>query len=592
MEHIRHVRGFREAYPRPNFVRENYTLLNGEWGFLYDDGNLGKAKGFYKRIPNEIRSITVPFAYQTKSSGIGEEGYHPVVWYFLKRELHRPAKGNDLLLNFMAVDYKAEIYVNGMLCGTHEGGFSSFQIDITGSVKNGENLIAVRVEDDNANDRPRGKQSWREKPWGCWYTPFSGIYQSVFIEEVPHTRIKSLRFTPSKGGETAVADYEIENPVQNMVLSLDVSFKGKPIGTFSAASSQSKGRISVSTKTDEGSDFNRGLWSPQSPELYEVRAILKAGNGSDAVDTYFGVRFFETRNNAFLLNRNPVFLSMVMDQGFLPDSGPTYKDMGEIMREVTLIKSLGFNGVRMHQKIEDDRFYYACDVVGLFCSLEMPSPYSFGDNTVRSLLREWPEAVLGHYNHPSIVMYMPINESWGVPDIDSRKNEQELSLALYHATKALDETRIVISNDGWEHTLSDAITLHNYAQNPAELADFYSDIDIITQNKGLPKYSQTRLTFANGYNYQGQPIFLDEIGGIGYSVKEGAWGYGVVNDEDSFAERLKGILDAARTNKSVAGYCLTQLTDTYSEQNGILDADRKPKIPLEKLTKIITGENS
>ncbi len=591
MENIRHVEGFDPRYPRPSFARKDYRLLDGIWGFAYDDEDQGLRKKWYRNAPENKLQIRVPYVYQSEKSGIGNPEHHRVVWYFLKTEIKKKAQRN-VLLNFGAVDDSCMVFINGHLVGTHEGGYNAFAFDITDALKNsGMTEIAIRVEDDLSTDKPRGKQSWRDKPWGCWYVPYTGIYRSVYLEYAPATRLKSVRFKAAEGKDYAEMAYEIENPCPEMELEAIVTFKGQYISRLTIENPRKSGVAAIDIRTEIGSDFGRGLWSPDSPDLYEVKLLLSSKNGIDEVTSYFGLRFFRAVKDSFVLNRNPIYLKMVMDQGFFKESGPTYQSFEDIMREVKLIKQMGFNGVRMHQKIEDDRFYYCCDIVGLLCTLEMPSPYSYSQNTVKRVTKEWTEALLSNYNHPSIVMYMPLNESWGVPDITHDAGQQSFACSLYHVSKALDDSRLCISNDGWEHVLTDVITLHNYDQEPSSLKDFYADMDRVLDNLGQPKYTQSRLVFSNGYHYEGQPIFIDEFGGIGFNASKQGWGYGLVSDGNTFEERFKGLIDAIRSNKRIAGYCWTQLTDTYSEQNGLLDENRKPKIPLEDISKIINGED-
>lgn len=622
MDKTRHVRGFRPEYPRPQFVRESFVSLDGTWLFLFDDEDVGEKKGFYKKVPEGViektdpfvfefegnkaiekkepykkltkglMEIKVPFAYQTEASGINEQKHHPILWYFKKIELKKPKHLHDLILNFMAVDYLAKVYVNGQLVGVHEGGYDAFQVDITNAVKTGENLIVVRVEDGLETDKPRGKQSWREEPWGCWYTPYSGIYKSVFLEEVPHTRIESIRFKNMEDQGGVLMEISIVNPSPNvMTVHYDVEFKGERVHGAAADLCGTKAQIFVPIETQKGHGFAKGTWAPDHPDLYEVDIRFDERRTTDRVKTYFGLSTFRAENGAFVHNHVPTYLKMVMDQGFLPRSGPTFENWEQIYEEVSLIKKLGFNGVRVHQKIEDDRFYYACDILGLFCTLEMPSPYTFTEKTIERLTREWTAALKSHLNYPSIVMQMPLNESWGVPDIYESKTQQALSLALYDLSKAIDGSRLVISNDGWEHTLSDAVTIHDYEQDPDQLFDTYSDPEAYFDYQIQNGKCETRIAFCKGYRYNGEPIFLDEIGGVGYCVKKGAWGYGVEDKEEDYIERLRGILEAVTENRYVAGYCLTQLCDTYGEQNGILDENRKPKIDIEKLIRIIAGED-
>lgn len=259
--------------------------------------------------------------------------------------------------------------------------------------------------------------------------------------------------------------------------------------------------------------------------------------------------------------------------------------LDELKEDVGLTKQMGFNGIRKHQKIEDERFYFLCDVYGLYVFLEMPSTYEFNQQFMNRFTTQWLSILDQYYNYTSIICHVLFNESWGIHHVSSHPEEQAFSVSMYHLTKAKDPTRFVISNDGWEHTKSDLITIHNYYETGSELYQLYQNIeerlnDIYTNNLNVRKL------FSRGFSYEGQPILISEYGGISFSNDEG-WGYGnKVNSKNAFQDRLKGLTDAIFEIKNVSGYCLTQTTDVYQETNGVLTFDRKPKLEIEAYKKI------
>ena len=282
-------------------------------------------------------------------------------------------------------------------------------------------------------------------------------------------------------------------------------------------------------------------------------------------------------------------MKLVLHQGYYRDGGLSAPNTEALLNDLKLAKDLGFNGIRMHQKIEDERFYYYADILGMMIWCEMPSPYEFKDTTIDNVMVEWLDVVKQNYNHPSICVWVPLNESWGVPRIVFDSTNQHLAESLYHVTKAYDKYRPTISNDGWEHVTSDIITLHNYTQSAEELYHFYSNLEQMLAGGHSVDYSQTRLPFANGYKYAGQPVVLSEFAGIGYqNGSDEGWGYGdKVVSSDAYVERLASLVRAVRKIDGICGFCITQLSDVEQEINGLLDYDRNPKAPFEKLAKAV-----
>ncbi|MCQ2742418.1 MAG: glycoside hydrolase family 2 [Bacilli bacterium] len=589
---MNHVSFHREDYPRPQFVRQSFINLNGNWSFAFDDDDVGTSLDYCSKIPAKKKTIVVPYAYQTKNSGIEDESYHPIVWYWKKVRFGARKENETIHLNFEGSDYKTSAYIDGKFVGCHEGGYVRFHFDIGDYVpqEGGEVLIALKIEDDNDAYRPRGKQSWK-KPWGCWYIPTTGLWKTVWAEVISKTHIKGVLITPNRNAISCECEYEIEKYGPNLSLEAVVTYNGIKISRSMHRLFSNKGRFELDlTCHEEG--FKRCYWAPNWPNIYEIEFRLYSGNEQmDVVNSYTAYRIFETNNDRFLLNHNPIYLRLVLEQGYFRNSGMTYESEGQMIKELQLIKSMGFNGLRMHEKVEDERFYYLCDIMGIYVSCEMPSPYLYDYTTVSSTIKEWVDVVKQNYNHPSIVFWVCVNESWGTPDIRTDKKQQAFAEAMYKIVKSVDPIRPVVSNDGWEAPETDICTFHNYSQNPNDIGNFYQKMDDVLSEKNFTVNMQIRASFAEGHSYKGQPIMIDELGGVAYKNSDGeSWGYGVVSSEEEYLKRVDGIIKCIVKNDRVAGFCYTQITDVENEQNGLADIDRNPKVPVEALAKIFTQD--
>lgn len=585
---MNHVSHYREEYPRPQFVRENWTNLNGQWQFAFDDEEKGVREGWQRGIPCS-RVINVPFAYQTPASGIGDSTYHKIMWYGLSYRIDR-IPDTCALLWFEGVDYKARVWCNGRLVGTHEGGYCRFSCDLTNALgESGEAYIAVCVEDDLSCTKPRGKQSWMKDPFGCWYTATSGIWKTVWLEQVSPIRLEKIKMTPIAENYHMLFEYEIAGFCDGYSLCTTINFKNTIVACQTQKLVRENNTFSIDLSTDTDG-FKIHWWTPDDPKLYEVvfEVLDSFGNVVDKVYSYTAFRLFYTSENKIMLNLNPIYLRMVLEQSYWRETGLTPPSADALIQDILFAKKLGFNGMRMHQKIEDERFYYYADVIGMAVFCEMPSAYEFKDKTVASVTAEWMEAVKQNYNHPSVVTWVPLNESWGVNRLTSSSCEAQFAQALYHLTKAFDPMRPVIGNDGWEHTSGDIISFHNYCQNSEKLQDFLNGFDSILEGNGTNDYSNLRVPFVKGYAYSGQPILMDEFAGIGFKINDDGWGYGeAVKSREEFLRRLAALVKVVVSNKNFAGFCVTQLTDVYHEINGLLDFDRKEKESIEKLREAI-----
>ncbi|MBL8233915.1 MAG: glycoside hydrolase family 2 [Bryobacterales bacterium] len=563
----------RPEYPQPQFQREAWLNLNGKWEFEFDDENVGLAQKWASGSRKFTRTITVPFAFETKLSGIGDTSFHPWIWYRRSVDLPAAWKGKRVLLHFGAVDYRAMVWVNGQLAGQHEGGSVPFRFDITDLLAAGPNTITVRAEDP-PTDRfiPRGKQYWQPKSQGIFYTRTSGIWQTVWMEAVGDSFLEKVRITPSLNGAVRF-DAKIQRPKEGLVLHATVRF-GKTVVTSGQVTAEGPRAALALIVADPRQ------WDPGRPNLYDVTFELRDENSVlDRVQSYYGYRQVTSENGRVYLNGRPMYLKMVLDQGYWPESTITPPSDEALQYDIRVMKEMGFNGARKHQKVEDPRFLYWADKMGFLVSGEIANAYLYDEDYAARFTREWMEAIERDYNHPSIIMWIPINESWGTPNPRDAQQQHHLR-ANYYLTKSLDPTRLVIDNDGWEHTdITDLLGFHDYARTGEVLFEKYKDV-------GKPSTvfpPNGRAAIIPGYAYNNSPIFLSEFGGIAYiapgsKVPGDSWGYaGVEPDQKAAMARMKGLWEAIARIPQIIGICYTQLTDVEQEINGLLTYDRKPK---------------
>lgn len=569
----------RPEYPQPQFQREHWQRLNGAWEFEFDDQNAGLDQNWAAAGQHKFsKAITVPFAFETKKSGIGDTSFHPWVWY--RRTVTLPAawKGRRVLLRFGAVDYRARVWVNGKEAGQHEGGGTPFWFDVTPLLAAGANTVTVRAEDP-PQDRfiPRGKQYWEPKSRGIFYTRTTGIWQPMWLEATGESYLDSVRVTPTNDGAVKF-DAKIRRGEPGLELHAIIKSGGEAV-----ASGMSRNVLDAAT----ASAFVRGpkLWSPGQPNLYDVTFELRKGaTVLDRVQSYFGFREVTLREDRVFLNDRPLYLKFVLDQGYWPESTLTPPSDEAIQYDIRMAKEMGFNGARKHQKIEDPRFHYWADKMGFLVSGEIANAYEFDEGYVARFTREWMEAVDRDYNHPSVIMWVPINESWGVPNVNDPRQPAHLR-ANYLLTKSMDPTRLVIDNDGWEHTdMTDLFAFHDYARDGEALFAKYKDA-----GAGPDFPPNGRPALVPGFKYNGSPLYLSEFGGIAYiapnsNVPQDSWGYaGVEKSADSAYGRLAGLYSAIGNLPRIIGICYTQITDVEQEINGLMTYDRKLKFDANQI---------
>jgi len=573
----------RQEHPRPDMARADWQSLNGPWEFEFDDADKGQAERWHAGSRKFSKKILVPYCFQSKLSGIADPAFHDVVWYRRSLQIPESWRSKRIQLHFGAVDYEARVWVNGDFAGSHRGGHVSFSVDITDLVKSGGNTIALRVSDPSTDRTiPRGKQYWKEKSERIWYTRTTGIWQPVWIEAVDAVHIKRLRITP----DVDRSQVGMEVLMSRVAPELKLRISAKKDGALQARAELD---LSQTRSTATLPLENQQLWSPERPNLYDLSIEVISGDRVlDKVDSYFGQRKVGVHAGKFYLNNAPYYLKLVLDQGYWPDSLLTPPTDDAIQHDIKMTKAFGLNGARKHQKVEDPRWLYWCDKIGFIVWGEMANAYDFSEEYVERFAQEWQEVIARDYNHPSIVAWVPINESWGARQILTSAVQQEHVKSLYHLTRSLDQSRLVVDNDGWEHTdATDLFTLHDYARTGEEMAAKYKILE--TDPARIPRNGREALAF--GYKYNGTPFMMTEFGGIAYRVgtplAENEWGYsGIEPTKEKMLARLRGLIKALRANFAIAGYCYTQLTDVEQEINGLMTYDRKPKASPEEFAEI------
>ena len=589
----------KREYPRPQFCRSQWQSLNGAWKFAFDDEDRGMSERWYEtekgKYPMEIQ---VPFVYQSGLSGIGDATPHDIVWYKRRFRPEGWEPGRRAILHFGAVDYETAVFVNGRLVKEHEGGNTPFSVDITPflSADGAEQTLAVRVFDPHGSEEiPRGKQYWKDRPESIWYTNSTGIWQTVWLECLEEKHLECVRFTPCFDEGRVRIECRAAGVSEKDRLEYGISYKGQEIASGFLRWHANPLKWEVDLVQNHifrtGFHHDEGVWTPEHPNLFDVRLTLRdeQGEAYDLVDSYFGFRKIHTDRGIVYLNNRPYYQKLVLDQGYWPEGLLTAPDDEALKRDILLAKDMGFNGCRKHQKTEDPRFLYWADHLGYLVWGECASAPVYTERAAERTMREWMEIVSRDYNHPCIITGVPLNESWGVPHIRHNRTQQHFSQALYHMIHALDSTRLVISNDGWEMTETDICAIHNYAHGEKEETGKYAAYrEMLSDTEKLAgSRAAGRDLFAGTFSYQGQPILLTEFGGIGFDVSgEKGWGYTSVQNEEEFVEDYKRIMKAVYASAALRGFCYTQLTDVEQEINGLYTYDRKPKADPKRIREI------
>lgn len=573
----------RAEYPRPQFERADWVNLNGEWSFALDLSDSGRDRDFYNSKGFEQR-ITVPFAPESKLSGIGYTDFINSVWYQRMIQIPSAWQGKRVKLNFGAVYYESEVYIDGRFVGRHYGGSDSFAFDITDFVGDGkEHSIVVHAESDlRSGTQPGGKQSTNYYSYGCSYTRTTGIWQTVWMEAVDDMALERVQVVTDIDNEQIVVIPTYYNVANGNTLSVEVRDGGKVVAHAESAAVQGVPVVVALKKAK--------LWSPESPFLYDVVYEVKDAEGKtlDRVDAYVGMRKVHIDGNKIYLNNKPYYQRLVLDQGFYPDGIWTAPSDEALKHDIEMSKAAGFNGARLHQKVFEERFHYWADKLGYIVWGEMAS-WDKDFNSVaaaRNFLSEWGNIVMRDRNHPALIVWTPFNEEWNVPSNEAGRFLTD----VYNETRRLDPTRPVNTVSGGIYVISDFCTAHCYEQDGARLHSMLFDGEKFYQPQGPNEGFERAI---RKLYYDGSlPYVLDEFGGIkcAETQPEGgnSWGYGnAAPTREDFYTRLEALVKAIVDHSDkICGFCYTQLTDVEQEQNGVYYYDRGEKFDMGRVKAI------
>ncbi len=561
----------RNEHPNPNFKRENYEILNGEWDFELDLGNSGENREMFKNNAVFSKKITVPFCVESELSGIGYKDFISAVWYRKKISITKEQLENRVFIIFGAVDFHATLFVNENRVGEHFGGYTTFKFEITDYLTEGENTLTLWVQDDVRDVlQARGKQSEEFYSHGCDYTRTTGIWQTVYLEFVNENYIKNFKFYPN---------------IEKASLTISAELVGN--GEFSATAFWNDEKVGCAFCKTCGQTVTltldltqKHLWEVGKGGLYKI----KMNFGGDEVTSYFGLREVKLEDGVCKINGEPVFQRLVLDQGFYPDGIYTAPTKEALKNDILLSMKVGFNGARLHQKIFEPLFLHYCDELGYIVWGEHGN---WGLDwtkfeSLRYFLLEIEEEIERDFNHPSLIGWCPYNETW---ERNRAFQDSDVLKIVYRTVKSLDKTRPCIDTSGNYHVETDIFDVHDYEQNYKIFKENYDK---------LFKENELYDRFSDRQHWNGEPVFVSEYGGIRVVLLDEnsentktAWGYGdAAKSLDEFYERYEGLTTALIDNPKMLGFCYTQLTDVEQELNGIYNYDRTEKFDSEILYKI------
>lgn len=589
----------RPEYPRPQFTRPDWLNLNGTWGFETDRGDSGLERGL--REAGLAGTITVPFCPESELSGVGDTDFLEAVWY--RRTVRVPAEwaGRRTLLHFQAADHDTTVWVNGVEVVRHRGGFTPFTADLHGVAEPGEEaVVVVRARDSRHGHQARGKQATWYANSGCHYTRTTGIWQTVWMEPVPETRLRRPRITPDLANGAFHLRLPLSGPTEGLRVRAVLSDRhgdgnGEGNGGSEIATAEVRAGLDAAPQlTLTIPEEHRRAWSPQDPHLYGLRLELVDAGGAvvDRAESYAGLRSVSVRGKAVLINGERVFQRLVLDQGYYPDGLMTAPDDAALVRDIELGLRAGFNGARLHQKVFEERFLYHADRLGYLvwgefgdwgCATDGPAALD-NQRPDASYVTQWLEAVERDYSHPSIVGWCPLNETFQLLH-DRLTGLDDVTRAMFLATKALDPSRPVVDASGYAHRVpeTDVYDSHSYEQDPEAFRE---------QMRGLaeddPYLNKNEDGRAWSVPYRGQPYFCSEFGGIRWDPDTDrggeSWGYGAdPRTPEEFHTRFEGLTGVLLEDPDMFGYCYTQLTDVFQERNGVYRFDRSEKLDTARI---------
>ncbi len=563
----------RNEHPNPNFYRENYINLNGEWDFEFDFGNSGLHRELYKNDNKFSKKIIVPFCPESELSGIGYKDFINAVWYKKTVNITKEQLTGKAFIIFGAVDFHARVYINGEFAGEHFGGYTSFRIDATKFLNEGENVICLYAEDDVRNPlQARGKQSELFYSHGCDYTRTTGIWQTVYMEFCPDSYIKNFRIYPNINNASFTITAEIFGEGN---FSAEAFWNGNPVGKTESETIGNS--VTVTIPLSE-----KHLWEVGKGGIYKINLQF----GEDKVETYCGLREVSLSDGVMKINGKPVFQRLILDQGFYPDGIYTAPTKEALKNDILLSMKAGFNGARLHQKIFEPLFLHYCDELGYIVWGEHGNwglDYSKFES-IRYFLLEIEEEIERDFNHSSLIGWCPYNETW---NRDGRQQDNDTIKIVYRTVKAMDKTRPCIDTSGNFHVETDIFDIHDYEQNPEIFKENYDRL--FTEGVLYERFPDRQCR-------KDEPVFMSEYGGIRVELKDfedndhkKAWGYGnAATSLEEFYARYDGLTTALLDNPKMMGFCYTQLTDVEQELNGIYYYNRTEKFDSEVLYKINT----
>lgn len=584
----------RPEHPKPQFEREDWLNLNGEWSFAFDFELSGRQEGFAGRPTQWEQQILVPFCPESELSGIGYTEFIPAVWYHRTFEVPATWNAERVFLHFGGVDYESQIWVNGVMVGHHYGGAVSFSIDITESLEPGTNELFVYVQDDVlGGNQPLGKQSRNKNPSGITYSRVTGIWQTVWLESRPESHIESVHVIPNLDDSRFVLTPIIHNFHGNLTFKATLrTEKGKIVSEVQASSS---GLPVVLDVTDPRP------WGPEDPYLYTLEyELIDHGQSVDFVVSYAGLRKVHVEGNTIFLNNKPIFLRLALDQGYYPEGNWTSPSDEALKRDIEIALAIGLNGARLHQKVFEERFHYWADKLGYLTWGEFPDwglgivhkvPVPVSPEGVANHKREWQEAILRDRNHPSIIIWTPFNETGGGARTNLELHRRAIQ-DVVDLTRALDPTRPLCDASGHSHVDTDIYGIHDYMNDEDIFTKRYAGVDVSDPE------SAWHTDFDIQLPYSGQPYIVAEYGGVfwepDYPEREAVekpwlknWAYGWRSKE--YVNHLKILTSVILENPNIAGFCLTQLYDIEGELNGLYTYDRKLKFRKRALKKIFAA---
>ena len=568
----------RPEYPRPQFVRTPWINLNGTWTYTFDPGKSGVQRGF-ARSEGFDAQITVPFCPESALSGVGHVDFIEMMWYQRRIEVPADWAGQRVILHFGAVDYESEVFIDGVSVGRHWGGTSSFSHDITAHVTPGgsHNLVVYVRDETRSGVQPGGKQCPDYASRRCHYTRTTGIWQTVWMEALPEYGLESCQIVPDLDGGQFLLIPRFRAVKRGLRFRATLLDGGAAVSQVEvAASSGAACALPVPEPRP---------WSPQDPHLYDLHFEVLDPEGAvlDTVRSYAGLRKVHVEGNQVLLNNEPIYQRLVLDQGFYPDGIWTAPSDAALKRDIALSMRAGFNGARLHQKVFEERFHYWADRLGY---LTWGESSSWGidvkdEVSARNFLAEWREIVVRDRNHPSIIAWTPFNET---RDTGDSRQHNRLHIDAYDLTRDLDPTRPVNDASGYVHVKTDLWTVHTYVQDPGLLREQLAMVD----GGVMRRFPEVEA------DYGGQPYIVDEFGGIKWipearQYADNSWGYG--DDPktlEELYERLEGQIDVLLGYDHIVGFCYTQLTDVEQEQNGVYNYDRTQKFDMDRVSALFS----